>query len=95
MGRRAPVLPYNRPANGSTRFAIPDDHRFSLVGDPDPGNIPRTDPRLLDGLFGNLELGFTDFLGVMFHPTGLWKVLPEFLLSHRDDPTLPIEEDGS
>ena len=65
----APVLPNQRPVDGLTCLAIPDDGGFTLIGDADTSDIFRGKIGFIyDGASGG-DGGIGDVLRVMFNKT--------------------------
>ncbi len=51
-------------------------------------------PALVYGFGGHPELGAPDFMGIMLHPSGLGKDLPEFFLGDGRDLSGMVKYDG-
>src|SRR5699024_10673472 len=89
------VLPDDGVVAGPSGLLVPDDGGLTLVGDADRGDLFGGDvtfaKRLLDD---GLDVG-PDLLGVVFDPPRAGKYLLVFALVHRDDASVPVEEDAA
>ena len=93
--RGAAVLPDDRVVDGSPGLPIPDDGRFTLVGDANRGDVARPQARAAERLRHHGYLRRPDFVGIVLDPAGLGKDLREFLLADGDDRGVVIEDDGA
>ena len=75
---RAPVLPDNRARQRLQRVTVPGDHRLALVGDADRGNAFRA--AVAQHPARAIEARLPDFLRIVLHPAGPWKVLRDLRL---------------
>ena len=80
IGRRATILPHDRAMNRLAAGAIPNDDRFALIRDTDRRDVCRLQPRFRKYLARHVALARPDFLGIVFDPTRLRKVLAELAL---------------
>ena len=93
--RSPAALPHNRVVNRLPGLLIPHNDGLPLIGNPNPGNIPGGSADLAHSLHSHPKLRGPDLVGVVFHPSGIWKHLPEFLLRHTADISLPVEENAA
>ena len=91
----AAVLPDDRVGERRAGAPVPEDRRLPLVRDADPGEVAGGDARVGDRLARDLELGVPDLFGVVLHPAGLRKDLPELGLRHRPHRARLVEHDGA
>src|SRR5262249_1827379 len=91
----AAILPDDRVVNGVAGRAIPDDRRFTLIGDAERRDVGGTHTGARERFGGDADLRRPDFVRVVLDPSGLRKQLCEFLLRHRHDFAVPIEDDGT
>lgn len=89
----SPVLPDDGIVDGSTRFAIPNDGGFALVGDAECSDVFAGEIGFRENVAGDLELSGPNFARIVFNPAGLGKVLLEFLLGDAMDLPALIEKD--
>ena len=89
------ALPDDGPIDRLTGGSVPDNGRFTLVGNADRRDVFIRRADFLHCLTGRGELCLPDFTGVMFHPAGLRIKLCEFFLHHRAHFTLFIEKNAS
>ena len=92
--RRPSALPHDGVADRLPGGAIPQDGGLALVGDPDGGDLRSLHSRGGDRFPCHGKLAFPDLQRVVFHPAGLGVDLPDLALSQRDNPGLPVEQDG-
>ncbi len=82
---RPAVLPNNGIMDRFTSFSVPDDRRFTLVGDADRGDIGTGSAGAAERIGRNPDLRGPDLVGVVFDPTGLREDLREFFLGNTND----------
>src|SRR5215207_878910 len=92
---RAAVLPHDRPVNGLSAPAIPNDRGLALVGDADAGDFLRPDPGLAYRAPACGQHRSPQVFGLMLHPPRLWKILAELLLRRRDDFAALVKNNGA
>jgi hypothetical protein len=80
--------------NGFAGRAVPDDDGLALISDADAPDVGRFQICFFKSFNGYVSLAGPNFFGVVFHPTGLRKVLLELALAYGDDLAASIEEDG-
>ena len=90
-----PALPDNSIVNRLSRLLIPDDRRFSLVGDTNSADILPICPCHRHGFCQDSELRRPDFYRIMLYPAGLWINLGKLLLRHAADVSPLVEQDTS
>src|SRR5215470_5060016 len=76
-GRRAPVLPHDRPVDRATGPPVPEDGRLALVRDAERGDVAPTDTRAPTRLTQHAERDPPDLLRVMLDPARPRVVLRE------------------
>jgi hypothetical protein len=86
-----PVLPYDGSPEWFTGRSVPENARFSLIGDTNGSDIRITSPRFLQNLEQCRALSRPDLIGIMFDPARGWKKLFELSLGYGDSATFVIE----
>ena len=66
---RTGVLPDDRVPVWLTVYGIPDDRRFTLVGDPEPRQVGGTKIALCQGVLDDLLGALPDLHGIVLHPS--------------------------
>ena len=89
----AAALPDDGVVHRLTGHAIPDDGRLTLVGDADRGDLVIAHAELPHRLTRDGKLALPDLVRVVLDPARLGEILGEFLLRHRADHALAVEED--
>ena len=88
------VLPNQRVMYGLPTVAIPDDRRFSLVGDTDGDQVGGRKARLGQHIPQDAALRFPYLLRVVFYPARLGKDLGELFLSHLAQPAFFVKQNS-
>ena len=91
----APVLPHDGVVQRLPRVPVPQHGGFTLVGDAYGRDVFRTQPSLRQSILGCGELAGPNLIGIMLHPAGLRKNLPELALCRGHRATLEVEHDGA
>ena len=91
--RGAPVLPDDGVMDRLAGGAIPDHHRFALIGDADAGDIFRREARLRHRLAHDGDRGLPDFLRIVLDPARRRINLGEFALRGGERLKPGIEHD--
>src|SRR6185295_5880509 len=81
----AAILPDDGVTNRFSRGALPNDRRLALIRNADGRDVGGDEAGFENRLRRDVGLRGPDFLGVVFHPAGFGKNLPELLLSAGDD----------
>jgi len=90
--RRPPVLPDDRVVNWFPGIAVPHDGGLTLVRDPHCRDVTSLQLGALDRFNRDANLRCPKFLGVVFNPARVREDLREFLLCHRADGAVMIED---
>ena len=93
--RRSAVLPHDGGRNGFTRFAVPDNRGFALIGHAHRGNFTRRHASFAKGRTGAGDLRTPNSHGIVFDPPGLRVELGELHLFHGHDLSEVVEDDGA
>src|SRR5437867_8021796 len=94
IGSRAPILPYDCIVDGAASLAVPDDRGFTLIGDPDPGDVTRSDLCLRHDGPDCCDHGCPYFLRVMLNLARRRIDLTQFFLRGGERPQRRVERDG-
>ena len=92
---RTSVLPDDGVIDRKTGLPVPYYRRFTLVGNTDTSNMRIRHIRFSHSLLYSRRLCVPNLVRIMFHPTGLRKILLECFLRQRDNIALMAEKDGS
>ena len=87
----APVLPNNRPVQGSAGFTVPHQGGFALIGDADGGNVAGFDPGLAHRVAGGLQGRVPNVLRFMLDPARMREMLLELLRVTGNNAAITIE----
>lgn len=84
-------LPDDGVVHGVARVLIPDDGRFTLVGDADGRDFTGCHIGLCQGFAHDFDHAVENFIGIVFDPARFREILREFLLADADDMRFIIE----
>ena len=93
--RSTAVLPYNGVIDRFFGVNIPHNRGFALVGNTNTCDVKTVNIYGRDSLSDNRSLRRPYFVGVMFYPSRLWKVLCKFFLCYRLYVSVVVKDDGS
>ena len=91
--RGAAALPDYRVADRLTRHPVPDYRCLALVGDAYGCDLVVGRADVSHGFSRYRKLSLPYLVSVVLYPSGLRKILGEFLLHHRADIALAVKED--
>ena len=89
------ILPNNGIADRLSSFSIPHDHRFSLVGNSNRGNVACSKIGICESFLHRRFLSRPDLFRVVLNPARLREYLSELLLSHTFDASIVIKNNGA
>ena len=87
----APVLPHDGSSEWFTGRSVPENARFSLIGDANGSDVRITGSRFLQNIEQCRTLSRPDLISVMFDPARGRKKLFELSLGYGDSATFVIE----
>ena len=88
-------LPDDGVVHGVARVLIPDDCRFTLVGDADGRDFTGCHIGLCQGFAHDFDHAVENFIGIVFDPARFREILGEFLLADADDMRFIIENNSA
>ena len=85
------VLPDNCRRYRFSSMPVPNNHRFTLIGNSNRANIRMANPCTFHGLPCDSKLGFPNFPGIVLHPAWPGKMLGKRGITSSEDATRPVE----
>src|SRR5690606_35070575 len=92
--RRASILPDYGPVHGRAAGSLPKQRGLTLVGDAHRRDVAAAHARLAERTPNRSQSALPDLLGLVLHPTRLWKILRELDVAAAEGLALEIHHES-